>query len=179
MDPVGAHDLQVQLSIICGQRSCPNTTCNGHLFIVFDRVSKEIIAAYPPVKIDFNPENLPSNVLNTFEEAISCFANSHFIAAAIMVRRTLEEVCLERGASGDNLKKRITDLQTKVIMPKELLEAMHELRILGNNAAHVTAQEYNNVSHQELQAAIELTKEILKALYQYGSLLAQLRALKG
>jgi hypothetical protein len=37
------------------------------------------------------------------EEAVACHAAECFIAAAIMVRKTLEELCRERGATGANL----------------------------------------------------------------------------
>jgi hypothetical protein len=93
------------------------------------------------------------------------------VASAIMVRRTLEEICADRRAIGRDLKDRIQDLKTKIVLPQELLDAMDELRILGNDAAHLEAKAYDNISEEELNVAIEFTKEILKALYQYSSLL--------
>jgi hypothetical protein len=54
-----------------------------------------------------------------------------------MVRRTLEEIRLDRGATGKDLKARIAALSSKVILSKELLEAADELRLLGNDAAHM------------------------------------------
>lgn len=176
MSTVGVNDVGIGGSLVCGQRMCPNPSCRGHLFVVLD--SGKLAAAYPPVRIDFDPENLPTNVLKTFEEAISCHANGLFIAAAIMVRRTLEEVCAERQVIGKDLKQRIGDLRSKIVIPEELFEAMEELRILGNNAAHIEAREYDNISDTEVTVAIQFTKEILKSLYQYGSLLSKLRSLK-
>jgi hypothetical protein len=55
---------------------------------------------------------------------------------------------------------------------------MDELRILGNDAAHIEAKEYENISNEELSVAIEFTKEILKGIYQYSSLLSKMRSLK-
>ena len=55
---------------------------------------------------------------------------------------------------------------------------MDELRILGNDAAHIEAKDYESVSKEEATIAIEVTKEILKSLYQYTSLLGKLRSLK-
>ena len=54
-----------------------------------------------------------------------------------MVRRTFEEVCADRGAKGNNLKERIADLRSKIVIPSELLDAMDELRILGNDALRI------------------------------------------
>jgi len=176
MAPLGEGDVGVNSEFVCGQRICPNPSCKGHLFVVLKH--GEFVTAYPSIRLDFESENLPPTVLKTFEEAISCHAGGLFISAAIMIRRTLEEVCAERKAQGNDLKQRIADLRSKIVVPQELLDAMDELRILGNDAAHIEAKEYENISETEVSVAIQFTKEILKSLYQYSSLLSKLRALK-
>lgn len=170
------QDLQVANDIICGQRQCPRSECKGHVFVAWQ--GGKIIAAYPPVRIDFNSGNVPESVKRTFEEALDCHAAGCLVASAIMVRRTLEEICAERGAKGTTLKARLTDLESKIVLPRELVDAMDELRLLGNDAAHLEATTFKQTSTQELDVAIEFTKEIIKGLYQYSSLLAKLRALK-
>ncbi len=95
-----------------------------------------------------------------------------------MVRKTLEELCHERGASGSNLKERIRNLGTKVILPQELLAGLDDLRLLGNDAAHIESQEFNSIAKEEVEIGIEFAKEVLKAVYQYANLLAKLRSLK-
>ena len=85
---------------------------------------------------------------------------------------------MERQAQGKDLKQRIADLRSKIVIPQELLDAMDELRILGNDAAHIEAKEYDSISDAEITVAIHFTKEILKSLYQYSALLTKLRALK-
>jgi hypothetical protein len=55
---------------------------------------------------------------------------------------------------------------------------MDGLRLLGNYAAHVDSQEYNSVGQAEVEAGVAVSKEILKAVYQYAALVKQLRALK-
>lgn len=95
-----------------------------------------------------------------------------------MVRKTLEELCRDRGAKGSNLKDRIRDLGSKVILPKELFEGLDDIRLLGNDAAHVESQEFNQVGQEELDVAIEFTKEVLKAIFQTQNLLDRLKALK-
>ena len=162
--------------VITGQRRCPNPECNAHLF--FASQGAKIVASYPPELIDFDPVNLPASVLTTFEEAVSCHANRCFIAAAIMVRKTLEELCLDRQATGNNLKERVRSLGAKVVLPQELLDGLDDLRLLGNDAAHIESQEFNKVGQEEVEIGIEFAKEVLKAVYQYSALLNRLRALK-
>ena len=176
LQPIGQQDFSVGGNIVCGQRKCPNPTCNGHLFVAMNSTNHQLLVSYPPIRIDFNPENIPVNVLETFQESITCHSSGCYIASAIMVRRTLEEICSDKNVTGKNLKERLTNLGKHIVLPQELIEAMDELRLLGNDAAHLEAKEYENISEQELGVAIKFTKEILKAIYQYSSLLGKLRA---
>jgi len=95
-----------------------------------------------------------------------------------MIRRTLEELCEERGASGKNLKDRIHSLKNKVILPEALFDALDDLRLLGNDAAHIESKTYEDVGSEEIEVGIELTKEILKACYQLKDLVDKLNKLK-
>jgi hypothetical protein len=175
-EPLGPHDVLIAQNIVCGQRKCPNPNCSGHLFVTFHKAM--LVASYPPLKLDFNSENVPERIRQTFEESLTCHSNGAHVASAMMVRRTLEEICEDKGATGKNLKERIKDLESKIVLPQELLEAMDELRLLGNDAAHIEAKDFDQISDVELEVAIELTKEIMKGLYQYSSLLGKLRSLK-
>ena len=114
---------------------------------------------------------------NSFEEAIACHSSSCFIASAIMVRRTLEEICFDKKAKGEKLKERIKALESKIVVPKELLEAMDELRHLAMMLLILRLKLLGKFLKKNLEIAIEFT-ELLKALYQYTGLLRRLRALK-
>ena len=175
-ESLGQHDINVGGNIVCGQRMCPNPACKGHLFVVFQQ--GQLIESFPAIKLDFVATNIPENIKKTFEEALICHSSSCYVASAIMVRRTLEEICEDKTAQGNNLKARLKDLESKIVLPKELLDAMDELRLLGNDAAHIEATQFDEISSNELEIAIEVTKEIMKGLYQYSSLLGKLRALK-
>lgn len=161
-----------------GQRECPDIDCRTHVFFVLDRNTSQIVVSYPPERLDFDATNLPPTVLAAFEEAIACHAAGCYTAAGIMVRKTLEELCEERSAQGKNLKQRIVDLGGKVVLPKELLDGLDDLRLLGNDAVHVDSKVFQQVGKDEVELSVEFTKEVLKAIYQYDDLLARLRALK-
>jgi hypothetical protein len=162
--------------VCLGQRCCPNPDCRAHIFFALQ--NKKLLLAYPPELIDFDATNVPAPVVKALEEAITCHGDQCLVAAAIMVRKTLEELCRERGADGTNLKARIKALGTKVILPQELLDGLDDLRLLGNDAAHIESQEYDKVGKEEVEIGIEFTKEVLKAVYQYSTLLNRLRSLK-
>jgi hypothetical protein len=58
------------------------------------------------------------------------------------------------------------------------MDGLDDLRLLGNDAAHIESQEYTKVGKEEVEIGIEFAKEVLKAVYQYSALLSKLRALK-
>jgi hypothetical protein len=159
-----------------GVRRCPNPECQKGVFVV--AAGLNVLTTYPPEVLDVDTTNLPREVLESFEEALQCHSIGCYRAAAIMVRRTREDVCAERKATGQNLKERIKALSTKVVLPAELLDGLDELRLLGNDAAHVGAKEYNDVGHDEVELAIEVVKMLLLAMYQTVHLVDRLQALK-
>jgi hypothetical protein len=171
-----AQDFSLANGIRVGERRCPNINCRALTFVVWQ--NNQIVRSYPALQIDFDKTNIPAPVVSALEEAIICHANECFIAAAIMVRKTLEELCRDRGAQGKDLKDRIRDLGTKIVLPKDLLDGLDDLRLLGNDAAHIESREYDQVGKEEVEIGIEFTKEVLKATYQYSALLNRLRGLK-
>lgn len=162
---------------LLGQRVCPNPKCYCHIFFVYDLKNQRTMT-YPPLKIDFDPTSIPEKIKCSLEEAIGCESIEAYIGAAIMVRRALECLCEDRGATGKTLKERIGDLKSKIILPAELFEALDNLRLLGNDAAHIESKDYENIGKDEVSVAIELTKEVLKASYQYEDLLNKLKSFR-
>jgi hypothetical protein len=161
---------------IVGVRRCPDPDCYALIFFASKLGGEE--EYYPAETIDFDATSIPPPIQKALEEAIKCHAQRCFVASAIMVRKTLEELCADRKASGANLKERITDLGSKVILPKELLEGLDALRLLGNDAAHLESKVYDQIGVEEVEIGIEFTKEVLKAVYQYSALVDKLNARK-
>ena len=159
-----------------GVRICPNPECQCLIHVVVN--GTKLIESFPPEIIDFDSTDLPPPILASLEEAIKSHAAGCYKACALMVRRVLEELCEDKNAVGPDLKQRLAALSDNVVVPKELLDAADELRLLGNDAAHVTAKNYDDVGKEEAKLAIELAKELLKAVYQYTSLVSKLKALK-
>jgi hypothetical protein len=170
------HNLKTCGNTNFSIQSCPAIKCKAVVIGVFK--GQELQKTYPGLGKPINTENVPERIKNAFQEGVDCFANNCFVAAAIMIRKTLEEICIDKGATGGNLFKKIQDLSTKILIPKELIEAMHELRLLGNDAAHIEAETYNSIGSDELLISIDFTQEIIKAIYQYENLLGKLRSLR-
>lgn len=183
--PANVKDFRLTQAQFGGQRVCSTPGCNTHVFVVHDG-SGEVTEAYPPELLDFDSTNLPTTVHDSLQEALKCHASSCFKASAMMVRRTLEELCEDRGIAGEDpktgdtvsLKKRLNALRGVVVLPETLFEALQDLRLLGNDAAHVVSKDYNEIGQEQVEVAIDLTKEVLKAVYQLTSLVDRLKALK-
>ncbi|MCC6549711.1 MAG: DUF4145 domain-containing protein [Ignavibacteriaceae bacterium] len=161
-----------------GQRRCPDPQCATHVFVVYEMPYRKLLNSYPVELIDFDQEGLPESIVHFFNEALTCFSESCYYASALMIRRTLEEICDLNGATGKTLNDRIDQLKTKATLSPEIFESLHVLRMLGNDAAHVKSKDFENIGKEELEAAIELVKVILKAVYQNVSLLKRLKALQ-
>ncbi len=160
-----------------GQRRCPNDNCFTHIFYILNNSTNKLYS-YPQTTIEFNREGIPEKILAAFEEAVKCHSIGCHIASAIMIRKTLEEISNKEGTTGKNLKEKLKGLGNKITIPKELMDGMDDLRLLGNDAAHVEANTFEQIGNQEIEISIEFTKEILKATYQYEGLLNKLRSLR-
>jgi hypothetical protein len=158
-------------------RICPNPECRGVVFAIAT-AKGEVLELFPAERVEWDTANLPDNVSETFEEAVSAFSASCYRATALLVRRTLELVCDDQGAQGENLFARIEALGETSLVPAGLFSGLHNLRLLGNDAAHVSAKDYLSVGRDEAALALDVAKELLKAVYQYEDLVRRLEALK-
>jgi hypothetical protein len=166
------------IQLTASLRRCPDPACKGIVLLVQQSTGR-LVLVLPPQRLDFSLDNLPAPCRETLTEAVACHAAGAYRAAAMMVRRLLEEICADNNANGADLHKRLEALKTLVVLPQALFDAMGELKALGNDAAHVEARAYDNIGREEAQDSIELAKEILKALYQLKGLVARLQARKG
>jgi hypothetical protein len=168
------HGIEIHYTL----RQCPRRECRGIVFCVGAEELGRLLYSYPPETVDWDASNLPERVLDTFEEAITAEANQCYRASALMTRRTLELVCADQGATGANLLERVKNLGKQVVLPQALLDALDQLRLLGNDAAHVDAKTYAKVGQDEARVALDVAKELLKSVYQLNDLLSRLQALQ-
>lgn len=181
LDTVAQHDQRIggaPTYPTAGIRACANPECRTLIFVVYRGVAgrPQVLAAHPAETLDYDASNLPEKVLSAFEEAIKCHAARCYRASTIMVRRTLEEVCADQGATGGTLADRLRSLSGKTVLPPDLIDLLDGLRLLGNDAAHVELKTFDQIAEPEAALAIQATKEILKALYQLSDLLTRMKA---
>jgi hypothetical protein len=83
-------------------------------------------------------------------------------AFAVMIRRSLEIVCNDRGLSAGNLAKRIKILSDRGEIPPVLSQATDLLRLIGNIAAHGSEQ---SVHALQVRAIDDFFMAVIEYLY--------------
>lgn len=125
----------------------------------------DISSEYFPkrTKNDFIAKNfnqLPASLKYIYEETIKAFNNEIPILCAVGIRALVEGICSDQEIIGSNLEKKIDGLAR--IIPKNIVTNLHELRFMGNQAAH----ELNAPQKEELQLAIQICEDLLNYLYE-------------
>ena len=118
---------------------------------------------------------LSDTISTVYKETISCFNNRSWTLCAIGTRVILEGICKEQGViSGpvsDNkggiriskgLDGKISGLKEAGLLTKKHSDFLHELRFLGNEAAH----ELSKPSVSELKIAIEIIEHTIENIYE-------------
>jgi len=122
-----------------------------------DEVTYELL--YPQ---DNNfPIGLPDNIASTLKAAEK-IKTIDVNAYAILLRRLLELVCLDRKAKGATLALMIKDLADKHEIPEKLVKVASGLKDFGNIGAHAGIGE---LSEKEIPIVKSLTSAILEYIY--------------
>ncbi len=139
---------------------CPN--CENP-FLTDDDGIYGYSVLYPPEDNRVNPR-LPAPLKSAYSEAISCFKSKAYTATAIMCRKTLEGICVEQGAKGNNLVSNLKELKDKGVIENRLFEWADQLRISGNEAAHdVTV----TTSPEDARDILEFTNALLEYIFTF------------
>jgi hypothetical protein len=93
-------------------------------------------------------------------------------AYAVLIRRMLETVCNEEGATGKDLFSKLDDLVAKGRMPQQLADVAHQLREVGNLGAHDDEVE---VDAKDVPLIEDLAEAILEYLYRAPAKLAAVK----
>jgi hypothetical protein len=137
----------------------PNIVCYGWYDGIEseDEVNYEFL--YPLDKSI--PLGLPSNILSTYmaaEKVKTIDVNAY----AILMRRILELICIDRKATRNTLALMLKDLADKNEIPDKLVKVANGLKNFGNIGAHAGIGE---LSKKEIPIVHALTKAILEYIY--------------
>lgn len=112
---------------------------------------------YPCEGNAVNPE-LPERLQNTLQEAQRCYHAKAYTATAIICRRAIETLCVDRGVREKNLALSLAAMRDKHLIDGALFDWADGLRLAGNKAAHDVEIE---ISWQDARDLVEFTEALL------------------
>lgn len=125
---------------------------------------------YPETKID--SAGVPKSVQEAFEAALKVKNISNEICA-LSLRRVLEAICKDKGASGHNLNSMVKDMIERKILPEMFDDACWIIRELGNNAAHADDAHF---SKHQVDETIGFVQNIINYLYTLPVKMKEMRS---
>src|ERR1051326_233322 len=131
-----------------------------------------------PMRIDKSPEHWPEDVGRFWLQAHRSATEENWDAAAIMTRSSLQAALRRHQAEGKSLKHEIDDLASKGVLPPHMKAWAHELRELGNDAAHPEGQS-EKPSPQDVRDALRFLDFLLEYLFSLPHEIERYRGRKG
>ncbi len=104
---------------------------------------------------------LPPKLGRVYEETKAALIQDMPILAGIGIRAIVETVCNEEETSGRNLFQKISGLVNRRLIAKSEAEILHDLRFMGNEAAHKVKAH----TREELNLAFDVVEHLLKTVY--------------
>jgi hypothetical protein len=129
---------------------------------------EETTKRYPELSSKRKPfsglNEVPEEIQKIYQETYWALINGSKILTGIGIRAIIEATCREHQVKGGDLNEKINALaEQKGTITEEGRKALHQLRFLGNEAAHKNKPH----SEEELNAALEIVDHILQALYVF------------
>lgn len=109
-----------------------------------------------------NIRNAPPSVKRIYRETIEAYNSELPTLCSAGIRAIIEAVCKEEEIIKRDLKDKIDSLMEKGVVTQSLSEALHENRLLGNDALH----ESTLFGDTELKTAIELIETLIETVYE-------------
>ncbi len=105
--------------------------------------------------------HIPDPIHTVYLEAYTAIVIDLPVLAGIGLRAVLEMICKERGITSGRLIQKIDALEAQRIISPADKDILHNLRFLGNQAAHDAKPH----TLQELLAALDVIEHLLKGIY--------------
>ncbi len=106
-------------------------------------------------------QQVPKRPRMIYLETMRAFNSGLHILTGVGIRAVVETVCKHKRLSGSDLQKKIEALGSGGLLGSAEVRLMHRLRFLGNRAAH----EGNPPSKADLEAGLNITEHLLRAVY--------------
>ena len=137
----------------------------------FETVTDEVVL-YPSEK-KFPLDGAPPTLKSAHEQAVRSFSASLFEPCVLMCRKCIEATCKILGANGRNLNAKLQSLYDTGQIDSRLLNWAHEIRLIGNEAAH---DPDIKVTKRDARDVLDFTESILIYVFSLTSRFDKFRA---
>ena len=104
---------------------------------------------------------LPANVQRIYDETIKAMNNEQPVLAGMGIRALVETICKDKQAEGSNLEKKVDALVRIGVLTTDGATILHQIRTLGNVAAH----EVKPHKFDQLSLALDVCEHLLQGVY--------------
>jgi hypothetical protein len=118
--------------------------------------------------------DIPTDISEVFGEAATSLAANCPRASAVMSRRTLEAISVDKGELKGRLADRLANLSSKSILHPTLSDWAKEVRLIGNQGAHFDPIQM--ITMDDAKQLLSFVRELLKYLYELPAELARRRS---
>ena len=118
--------------------------------------------------------DVPSDISEVFQEAVRALHADCPRASAVMARRTLEAITVDKGETQGVLADRLRNLASRGVLLPTLADWAKEVRLVGNVGAHFDP--INKVSKRDAEQLTAFVRELLKYLYELPAELNRLKS---
>lgn len=108
--------------------------------------------------------DIPEFISQAFSEALTCLTANCPRASAVMARRVLEAITVDKGEEKGTLVNRLATLSQKGVLLPTLADWAKEVRLIGNQGAHYDPLQ--PVNTEDAKQLLSFLRELLKYLYE-------------
>lgn len=118
-------------------------------------------------------EDMPTNISQAASEAYACYSIGSYRAATLLARAVVEATAKDKGHTDGPLVKKIDALEESRAINPTLAQAAHEIRLMGNDAAHGDFLE--EITEEDCDDLLDFMASLLEEVYQRPNTLARRR----
>jgi hypothetical protein len=153
----------------------------------WDPIDNGITYSYYPSfkkKVALENDDIPEKIAMIYKESIDAYNSGAYILVAAGLRAVIEAICsskkIDRGTvpyknggknTSKNLEGKIHGLMDEGYVSPRQLEALHELRFLGNTALH----EIDKPTELQINIAFSIIESIIEVIYGFEDKSKKLR----
>lgn len=145
---------------------CGDPGCQRASLLVLESEKRDLLAnvdysvtIIPPLRSTYAPEGVPDALAKDFREALDSRAAGYLYGAAVVGRRVLQAAVRSFVGEHRTLRDEI-DALTADQVPGHLKRAAHQVRFVGNDAAHA-----DEVTPAEADDLLSFTEQLLQQLF--------------